>query len=54
MTPTDIRQSLTTLRELRQGLPELLRAGREVGISISEMARLLGTTRQTIYNLLGR
>jgi len=51
---TTIRQDLQTYRELRDRLPVLLRAGRAAGLSISEMARIVGVTRQTIYNLLGR
>ena len=53
-TSETITQDLQTYRELRDRLPVLLRAGREAGISISEMARLLAVTRQTVYNLLGR
>jgi pyocin large subunit-like protein len=34
-------------------LADWVRAGREVGLTISEMARLAGVTRVTVYAMLG-
>lgn len=63
MTPEEIRHALSHLgdrrkqlrgeaRDVREQMEPLIRAGVDVGMSKSELARLSGMNRTTIYDLL--